>query len=432
MTPTIRPYLVRVEHAEGCPRLRTTTITGAPVKRRGGGKQPCLPECKRIVDGWEYDVQPVMLADGSLVPGERRRFPAHVDTAPKRRAWASARAAELLAKGKEARRARAKAPTLTAFWPRFLKEHLEANGRRPSTIASTRSVFTTWLEPALGSKRLDEIDDADAARLKVAVADGEGGHEKTINNILGVLSSVLHVAARWKVLAAAPRFQRLTVPPQDFRYYCEGELSKLVAAAARIGPLAEVAVLLGADAGLRLGEARGLLWQDAVLSRRELRVQRSDWEGQVGAPKGRKARTVPMTARLADALRRLPRAGDRVLMRDGLPLRDEDVHALVAEAQRASGAVLYFGHGGEQTPVLDVSGNYHPLRHTCASRLFAAGAQPLAVKEYLRHATIDMTMRYAHLSPATRQDAAQALDRAAAAQVAQGDAGETAARASRK
>jgi site-specific recombinase XerD len=53
---------------------------------------------------------------------------------------------------------------------------------------------------------------------------------------------------------------------------------------------------------------------------------------------------------------------------------------------------------------------WHVLRHTYASHLAMRGAPLKAIQELLGHATIEMTMRYAHLGPGARRDSARLLD----------------------
>jgi integrase len=62
-------------------------------------------------------------------------------------------------------------------------------------------------------------------------------------------------------------------------------------------------VLLGGDAGLRLGEIVALEWQDIDLRTQRLNIQRSDWCGHVTVPKGGRSRRLPMTERLTRALK---------------------------------------------------------------------------------------------------------------------------------
>jgi Phage integrase family len=52
----------------------------------------------------------------------------------------------------------------------------------------------------------------------------------------------------------------------------------------------------------------------------------------------------------------------------------------------------------------------HSLRHSCASRLVNAGIDLYVVKEWLGHSSIQVTERYAHLSPAKLAQAVDILD----------------------
>lgn len=53
---------------------------------------------------------------------------------------------------------------------------------------------------------------------------------------------------------------------------------------------------------------------------------------------------------------------------------------------------------------------WHTLRHTCASHLAMLGVPLKVVQEILGHATLEMTMRYAHLAPDVKSQAVALLD----------------------
>ena len=64
-------------------------------------------------------------------------------------------------------------------------------------------------------------------------------------------------------------------------------------------PETHLSILLGGDGGLRLGEMIALKWTDVDLGKRQMCVQRSDWNDQVTTPKNARLRHIPLTVRLA-------------------------------------------------------------------------------------------------------------------------------------
>ena len=114
---------------------------------------------------------------------------------------------------------------------------------------------------------------------------------------------LLKKAVEWDVIERMPcAVKLLPVPKPSMGFYDFEEYEQLVDAAAA-EPNALLIVLLGGEAGLRCGEMMALEWPDVDLAKRQICVQRSEWKGHVTAPKGGRLRYVPMTVRLATALR---------------------------------------------------------------------------------------------------------------------------------
>jgi site-specific recombinase XerD len=85
---------------------------------------------------------------------------------------------------------------------------------------------------------------------------------------------------------------------------------------------------------------------------------------------------------------------------DGQPLTDGLLKLPLRRALQRAGITREQGRIG-----------WHDLRHTYGSHLAMRGIPLTVIKELMGHATIDMTERYAHLSPDTRREAVGVLDR---------------------
>jgi integrase len=288
-------------------------------------------------------------------------------------------------------------PTLKDFAPRFLDGYARANRQKPSGIAGKETILEVHLKPALGLKRLDAISNEDVQLLKMRLSEKA---PKTVNNVLTVLNTLLKVAVEWGVIERLPctvRLLRTVKPTASFHDFAEYEA--LVNVAASLDWRAELIVLLGGEAGLRCGEMMALEWRDVDLQKRQLCVQRSDWKGHVTEPKGGRLRYVPLTVRLATALRRHRHLrGQRVLHQDDAersPLTQKIVQDWVRRAARRAKAA----HEG-----------VHILRHTFCSHLAMRGAPARAIQELAGHQDLGTTQRYMHLSPSAIESAIRLLD----------------------
>ena len=139
--------------------------------------------------------------------------------------------------------------------------------------------------------------------------------------------------------------------------------------------------------GIRLSELRGLDQPDVDLVTEQARVR----------GKGRKERIVPIGRPAAAALRRYELRRRDVVARNP----DADRHALFLSerGRRLSGRriqdiVIGFLRAASDDETLST----HALRHSFATHLLDAGADLLAVKELLGHASLSTTRIYTHTS----------------------------------
>jgi integrase len=156
-------------------------------------------------------------------------------------------------------------------------------------------------------------------------------------------------------------------------------------------------IVIGLKTGLRQGELLALRWEDVDLVGGRIVVRRAVARGKIGTPKSGKSREVSIGKAAIGALQ-----AHRHL-RGELVFSDLDGKLLT------TGACKWPLWRACKRAVLRRIG-WHVLRHTFASHLVMRGAPLKAVQELLGHSTMEMTMRYAHLSPDVRQAAARLLD----------------------
>src|SRR5712692_9476136 len=165
---------------------------------------------KRGKSGWEVDIV-LKMPDGEVL---RERVKAPVSSKSGAKYWGEQREAELLRNGKPQKR---EVATLEQFVPRFLEGYVQANRQKPSAVNGTQSILRKHLLPMFGKKRLDQIDDEDIQRLKGKLRNRS---VKSVNNVLTVLSTILKVAAKWKVTERMhAQIESLKVPPPGFSFY---------------------------------------------------------------------------------------------------------------------------------------------------------------------------------------------------------------------
>ena len=251
---------------------------------------------------------------------------------------------------------------------------------------------------------LDEITVVEIARFRTDLIT-EGLGEKRINNILAVLSKALKYAVDAEVIVRAPKIgmfkiERPEIVAWDFEQY-----PRLLAAAKADSEDWYAAACLAGEAGLRVGEVKALRWREDVdMVAKTITVNQQTCRGQTGTPKGRTRRTVPMTATLYEALKRM------TVVRSGLVVRNLDGTAKTdTQAVRAIERICRKAGLPERL--------WHTLRHTFGTHAALFGVNPWRLQAWLGHKRIDETMLYVHVAESHAREWPQTVQEAAKTEI---------------
>jgi integrase len=288
---------------------------------------------------------------------------------------------------------------------RYWQEWVIGRRNKPSTVDAKKSTYENHLQAVFGHMRLDEIKVGEIAAFRASLIEKKLS-DKTINNILTILSKPLHYAEDVELIAKAPKVGLFKVEAPEIEFWEFDEYARLIAAAEKLEPVVFAAGCLAGEAGLRVGEIKALRWREDVdMVAGTITVNRQMRNGVVGTPKGRTRRTIPMTPVLMGALKRLQ------VVRDGLVIRD-----LPGEAVNDENQIKNLSYRICRLAGLPERG-WHALRHTFGTHAALFGVNPWRLMTWLGHKRIDETMRYVHVADSHRRDIPPKVLEAAAGEI---------------
>jgi integrase len=264
--------------------------------------------------------------------------------------------------------------SIAAVADRYLVEHVQAHNK-PSTATEVRRIVETRIKPKLGAIKVTDLTRSDIKAWHHAMS----ATPFEANRALAYCSRMMSLAAtEWELREDNPcaGIKRFRERPRE-RFFADDELAKIgdaLAAAERDGteqPGFILLVRLLATTGMRLGEALGLLWSDADLAGRAIRLR----DAKAGA------RTVHLGAAAVAIL-------DAVEEKSGYV-----VHGLDPAAQ-LSVTTAENAWRRLRTRAGIIDGRLHDLRHSVGTFAALAGANAFAVRDLLGHRTLAMTGRY--------------------------------------
>lgn len=257
----------------------------------------------------------------------------------------------------------------------FISEYLDNCTLRSKKDISRKA---RWWSKLWGHRNMKDITTKDLEKIQSQLLQKGRKAPSTINRYFANLKRVMNLALRDGIVKVNPvvGFKFFKEPKGRLRFLTEGEEKRLSEV---MEPADFALVSLALQTGLRQAEQFSLRWECVDLENQVLTIPRS---------KSGETRHVPLNSEAVKILR-------------GLSSWMTSPWVFPAITQKGPRHPTHF-YNRTFLPSLKSAGiegfRWHDLRHTFASRLVMAGVHLRAVQELMGHKTIEMTLRYSHLS----------------------------------
>jgi len=277
----------------------------------------------------------------------------------------------------------------------FADEYLELHSKHKKSYYTDVKIVGLW-KKVFGGKCLHEITTLEiekfkSARVKeVKKSKLKNGKEQfispaTVNRSLAVLKSMFNRAIEWRKVTESPckGIKMFKENNQRLRFLEREEIEKLLQNCCdHLKPI----VIIALHTGMRKGEILGLKWRDVDIQRKTINL--------LDTKNGEK-RYVPMNDIAIKTIVAVPKHRDSAYIfcnQKGEPYGDIKKSFLTAV---------------DKSDIINF--HFHDLRHTFASQLVMSGVDLNTVRDLLGHKSLEMTLRYSHLSPEHKQRAVDVL-----------------------
>jgi integrase len=264
----------------------------------------------------------------------------------------------------------------------FTDEYLELHSKLKKSY-DTDCKIAGLLKKFFGDKHLCEITSLDVEKFKSQRSKEVS--PATVNRALAVLKSMFNRAIVWGKATNNPcrAVKLFKENNQRMRFLEEGEIKKLISSSCfHLKPI----IILALNTGMRKGEILGLKWVDVDFKRGIIYLYDT---------KNGENREIPLNASAKKTLEEVRRHPD-------------SPYIFCNKAGEAYGDIKKsWLTAVKNAGIIDF--HFHDLRHTFASHLVMAGVDLNTVRELLGHKSLEMTLRYSHLSPAHKKNAVDLL-----------------------